>query len=50
MRINKDKFYKGTCKKCKNIKDCKGSRMTSCARTKIFQSELFEVITGIKEE
>lgn len=50
MRIDKNRFYKGTCKKCKNLKDCKGSRMTSCARTKVFQPELFKIITGIGRE
>lgn len=50
MRTDKDKFHKRTCKKCKNLEDCKGSRKTSCARTRIFQPELFEVITGIKRE
>lgn len=48
MRIDKNRFYEGTCKKCKHLEDCKGSRMNSCARTRMFETALFEIITGIK--
>lgn len=48
MRIDKDKFYEGTCKKCKNLEDCRGSRMYSCARMRMFNSKEFQNYTGIE--
>lgn len=32
MRIDKDRFHEGTCKKCKQYEYCYGGRMYSCAR------------------
>lgn len=48
MRIDKHRFYEGTCKKCKNFENCKGSSMNACARTRMVKPESFEFLTGIK--
>lgn len=50
MRIDKIKFYEGTCKKCKRKDICKGSQMYTCARARIFEHKSFEEYTGIKRE
>lgn len=47
MRIDRNRFYKGTCKNCKRLEHCQGGNMYSCARTRIFNSREFENYTGI---
>ena len=55
MRIDKKRFFEGTCKKCKQYTGdkptfgkCLGDRMYSCARMRLFNSKEFEDYTGIK--
>ncbi len=48
MRIDKKRFYEGTCKKCKRLEYCKGGSMYSCARLRSFNLEEFEKYTGIE--
>lgn len=50
MRIDKNRFYEGTCRKCKRLEHCQGRDMHSCARMRMFQSEGFGKYTGIKPE
>lgn len=42
MRIDKDKFYTCTCKKCVKYDNCYGGTIISCARLKMFNPEEFE--------
>ena len=48
VRIDKKRFYEGTCKKCKRLEYCQGGSMYSCAGMRLFNSEEFENYTEIK--
>ena len=48
MRIDKNRFYEGTCKKCKRLEYCYGGSVLSCARMRLFNSKEFEEYTGIE--
>ena len=48
MRIDKKKFYEGTCKNCKRFEECRGSQIYSCARMRTFNYPEFENYTGIR--
>ncbi|WP_157047255.1 hypothetical protein [Alkaliphilus metalliredigens] len=45
MRIDKNKFYALTCKKCIQHDSCYGSKMMTCARMRTFNREEFERMT-----
>jgi len=50
LRIDKDKFYKNTCKKCVKHNICYGSNMLACARMRLFNREEFEKMTKAEED
>lgn len=50
MTVDKNRFFEGTCKACKNVENCKGREMYSCARMRMFNYKEFEKYTGITRE
>ena len=50
MRIDKEKFYQGTCRECKRLDNCQGREMYSCARMRMFRREAFDKYIGIKTD